>query len=162
MELVRIVVLWNKTGCKNRALNVEQRDWNLKSSEWICNLKCCRNLCPLQNHTSRCDQDQVTFTENISINIGCFKTNLRFRRPFLFTVLKSRRKDYGAWALVPTQISCPHFFPSGFFAMGQVFSGLRLTAFISVVSGSSTLPDFSLASFFSNIFQFTLRSVDPE
>ena len=54
------------------------------------------------------------------------------------------------------------FSPGGFFAMGQVFSGLRLTAFISVLSGSSTLPDFSLALFFSNIFQFTLRSVDPE
>ena len=54
------------------------------------------------------------------------------------------------------------FSPRGFFAMGQVFSGLRLTAFISVVSGSSTLPDFSLAPFLSNIFQFTLRSVDPE
>ena len=33
-----------------------------------------------------------------------------------------------------------HFFPSGFY--GQVFSGLRLTAFISVLSGSSALPDF--------------------
>ena len=54
--------------------------------------------------------------------------------------------------MVPTQISCPHFFPSGFSAMGQVFSGLRLTAFDSVVSGSSTLRDFSRASFFSNVF----------
>ena len=42
--------------------------------------------------------------------------------------------------MVPTQISCPHF---GFFFFEQAFSGLRLTAFISVVSGSSALLVFS-------------------
>ena len=37
------------------------------------------------------------------------------------------------------------FSPRGF--MGRFFSGLRLTAFISVVSGSSALPDFRESCF---------------
>ena len=48
-------------------------------------------------------------------------------------------------SLVPTQISCPHFCLRGFF--GQVFYGLRLIAFVSVVSGSSALLVFSLFCF---------------
>ena len=40
----------------------------------------------------------------------------------------------------------PAFYPFGVF-WGQVFSGLRLTAFVSVVSGSSALLVFSLLFF---------------
>ena len=40
----------------------------------------------------------------------------------------------------------PAFFPFGVF-FGQVFSGLRLTAFVSVVSSSSALLVFSLFCF---------------
>ena len=55
------------------------------------------------------------------------------------------------------------FSPRGFLQWGQVFSGLRLTAFVSVVDGSSTLTDFSRASLFHFCaFQCPLRSVDPE
>ena len=47
--------------------------------------------------------------------------------------------------MVPAQISCPLNFPSEFF--GEVFSGLRLSTFISLVSGSSTLIVFSFFQF---------------
>ena len=68
-----------------------------------------------------------------------------FRNSLFSITLESPVRRALSLSLVPTQLSCPHFSLRGFF--GQVFNGLRLTAFVSVVSGSSALLVFSLFCF---------------
>ena len=78
--------------------------------------------------------------------IFCFLFLFLFQeQSILDYIVKSRRRGFelDPWFLprFPARI----FSHRGFF--GQVFSGLRLTAFVSVVSGSSALLVFSLFCF---------------
>ena len=60
-------------------------------------------------------------------------------------IVKSRRKGFELEPWFLPRFPARIFSLRGFF--GQVFSGLRLTAFVSVVSGSSALLVFSLFCF---------------